>query len=144
MLKEDTLTHDKEIYQVEWAYTLPENCPPETILVPENEEFYRLLYNEDEITEDDWKPYTELYPDKKYFGNALLNAYGLSISKNGNYDELTKLPNLKKRFKGLAKVTLNPTDGVLKKTGKDDKHYTWWSTTSFDKNSAEIVNHEEA
>lgn len=43
MLKEDTLTHYKEAHQIEWANALPENCPPENILVPENEEFYRLF-----------------------------------------------------------------------------------------------------
>lgn len=144
MLKEDTLSHYRETYQIEWANNLPENCPPENILVPENEVFYRLLFNKNEIVGDDWKPYIDLYPDKKYIGNTLVMANGLSISKIDNYNELTKLPALKKRYKGLAKITLNPEDGVLKKTGYDDKHYTWWRTTSFDENSAEIVNNEKA
>ncbi len=144
MLKEDTLSHYKEMYQIEWANVLPENCPPENILVPEDEEFYRLLINKDEIVSDDWKPYTQLYPEKKYLGEKLIMANGLSISKNSDFKSLTKLPALKKQFKGLAKITLNPTDGVLKKTGNDDKHYTWWRTTSFDESSAEIINNEEA
>ncbi len=144
MLKEDTLSHYKETHQIEWANNLPENCPPENILVPENEDFYRLLINKDEIVADDWKPYVELYPNKNYLGNTFINANGLSISKNSDFKELTKLPKIKKQFKGLAKITLNPTDGVLKKTGSDDKHYTWWRTTSFDENSAEIVDNEEA
>lgn len=143
MLKKDTLSHYMETYQIKWANTLPENCPPEDILVPENEDFYRLLFNKDEIIEDDWKPYIELYPEKKYNGAHLINANGLSISKNSDFKDLTKLPNIQKHYKGLAKVTLNPTDGVLKKTGADDKHYTWWMTTSFDKSSAEIINNEE-
>lgn len=144
MLKEDTLTHYKEAHQIEWTNALPENCPPENILVPENEEFYRLLLNKDQIVDEDWKPYTELYPNKKYVGDQIIMANGLSISKNDDFKELTKLPHMKKMFKGLAKIKLNPTDGVLKQTGKDDKHYTWWRTTSFDNNSAEIINNEEA
>ena len=143
MLKEDTLSHYKEMHQIEWANDLPENCPPENILVPEDEEFYRLLLHKDEIVSDDWKPYTQLHPERKYLGDQFILANGLSISKNSDFKELTKLPKLK-NFKGLAKITLNPTDGVLKKTGKDDKHYTWWRTTSFDVNSAEIINNEEA
>lgn len=144
MLKEDTLTHYKEAHQIEWANTLPENCPPEEILVPEDEEFYQLLLNKDQIVDEDWKPYTELYPNKKYVGDQLIMANGLSISKNDNFKELTKFPHIKKRFKGLAKIKLNPTDGVLKQTGSDDMHYTWWRTTSFDNKSAEIINNEEA
>lgn len=143
MLKKDTLSHYIETYQIEWANNLPENCPPENILVPENEDFYRLLINKDEIVADDWKPYVELYPRKNYLGETFINANGLSISKNSDFNELTKLPKIKKQFKGLAKITLNPTDGVLKKTGSDDKHYTWWRTTLFDENSAKIVNDEE-
>ena len=99
MLKEDTLTHYKEAHQIEWANTLPENCPPEEILVPEDEEFYRLLLNKDQIVDEDWKPYTELYPNKKYVGDQLIMANGLSISKNDNFKELTKFPHIKKRFK---------------------------------------------
>lgn len=141
MLKKETLSHYKEIHQIEWANTFPENCPPEDILVPEEEEFYRLLINEDTITEDDWKSQKELHPNAPYEGEDLINAYGLSILKEADYN-LFKLPRYK-RFKGLAKLILNPSDGVLKKTYRD-KHYTWWRTTSFDENSAEIVNNENA
>ena len=111
--------------------------------MPENEDFYRLLLNKDEIVENDWKPYIELYPNKKYHGECLINATGLSILKKYNFTELKRLPGVK-HLKGIARVTLNPTDGVLKKTGSDDNHYTWWRTTSFDENSAEIVNDEKA
>jgi hypothetical protein len=132
-----------ETYQIKWANTLPENCPPEDILVPENEDFYRLLINKDEIIEDDWKPYAELYPDKTYNSDGFIMAHGLSVSKIDNYNELIKkTPSLKDSHNGIAKVTLNPTDGVLKKTF-GDKHYTWWRTTSFDKDSAEIINNEK-
>lgn len=141
MLKQDTLSHYLETHQIEWANSLPENCPPENILVPEGEEFYRLLINEDVIVEDDWKSQKELHPNNSYDGEDLINAHGLSILKEVDHN-LFKLPRYK-RFKGLAKIVLNPSDGVLKKTYRD-KHYTWWRTTLFDKNSAEIVNNEEA
>lgn len=143
MLKEDKLSHYLETYKIEWSNSLPENCPPENILVPEDEEFYRLLKNPDCVVEDDWKTYVELYPDKKYFGQDLIIANGLSITKNDNFQEAMVLPNLRK-FKGIARFKLNPSDGVLLKTGKNVNHYTWWRTTSFDTNSVEIVDHEKA
>ena len=136
MLKEDKLSHYVETYNIEWADSLPENCPPEDVLIPEEEEFYRLLLNEDRIVEEDWKSYAELYPDKN-FGSRTIQSSGLSVNKNGDFNQLTKLPSMK-RFKGLAMIKLNPTDGVLKKTSGDG-HYTWWRTTMFDANKAEII-----
>lgn len=138
MLKEDKLSHYIETYQIEWADPLPDNCPPEYILIPEAEEFYRLLLNEDKIVEDDWKTYTQLYPDQAYIGEKLILASGLSVNKDGDFNRLTKLSYMK-RFKGIALIKLNPTDGVLKKT-KGKNHYTWWRTTSFDTDKAEIIN----
>lgn len=141
MLKEDTLSHYRESHQIEWANDLPENCPPENILVPEEEEFYRLLLNEDQIVDEDWKSQKELHPQSTYEGENYINAHGLSVLKTVN-NNIFKLPRYK-RFKGLAKVILNPTDGVLKKT-YGDQHYTWWRTTSFDIDSAEIIRNEKA
>lgn len=140
MLKKDTLSHYKETYQIEWTATFPENCPPEDILVPEDEEFYRLLSNKDVITENDWKSYKELYPDSSYNGEDLINVYGLSILKDVD-SSILKQPKYK-RFKGLAKIVLNPTDGVVKKT-YGPNHYTWWRTTLFDETSAEIISNGE-
>lgn len=136
MLKKDTLSHYKETHQIEWVNTFPENCPPEDILVPEDEEFYRLLINEDVVVEEDWKSQKELHPESTYSEENFINAHGLSILKEANHN-LFKLPKYKK-FKGLAKIVLNPSDGVLKKT-YGDKHYTWWRTTSFDENSVAII-----
>lgn len=143
MLKKDTLSNYKATNQIEWANALPENCPPENILVPYDEEFYRVIKNEDRIVEDDWKTYIELFPEKKFSSSQILLANGLSITKSGDLKKLKKLPSLR-NHKGLAKLRLKPTDGVLQKTGKDDNHYTWWRTTSFDPQSAEIVKNDEA
>ena len=140
MLKEDTLSHYKETYQIEWANTLPENCPPENILEPENEEFYRLLSNEDVITEKDWMSQKELHPDTTYADENFINAHGLSILKEVD-KKILKLPRYRK-FNGVVKIILNPTDGVVKKT-YGPNHYTWWRTTLFDEGSAEIISNEK-
>lgn len=68
-------------------------------------------------------------------------AAGLSVFCS--YDPILtqKIPTLKK-FKGVAKRLLNPQDGVLAKTGGEN-HYTWWRSTSFDINSAEIIKKDE-
>ena len=95
MLKEDKLSHYVETYNIEWADSLPENCPPEDVLIPEEEEFYRLLLNEDKIVEEDWKSYAELYPNRNY-GPKIIFASGLSVNKNNNFSQLTRLPGMKR------------------------------------------------
>ena len=142
MLTDDNLTHYKTVYNVDWVGNLPENCPPEDILVPNNEVFYRLLLNKDHFVDNDWKTYIELYPNKKYIGENFILAHGLSILHDGNFNKLKKLPQLKK-FNGIAKIRLNPIEGVIKKSCSSTSHYTWWRTTAFNINSAEIINNEE-
>ena len=137
MLKEDKLSHYIETYKIEWADSLPENCPPQDVLVPEEEQFYRLLLNEDIIVDEDWKSYAELYPGKKYSGDQLILASGLSIFNTSDLSNLKKLPSMR-RFKGVARIKLYPTDGVLKKTGRAN-HYTWWGTTAFNADNVEII-----
>ena len=81
----------------------------------------------------------------KYLSNLdtpqKIMAAGLSVLSSYEPTQIRKIPSLRK-FKGVAKVLLNPQDGVLAKTGGEN-HYTWWRTTSFDINSAEIVKQNE-
>lgn len=136
MLKEDKLSHYIETYKIEWADSLPENCPPQDVLVPEEEQFYRLLLNEDIVVDEDWKSYAELYPGK-FLGDQLIMASGLSIFNTSDLSNLKKFPSMR-RFKGVARIKLNPIDGVLKKTGRSN-HYTWWRTTAFNADNVEII-----
>lgn len=142
MLTQDTLENYKKSHEIEWANNLPEDCPPDIILVPDNQEMYRLTISADQVTEEDFKPYLELYPDKQYSGINKVLASGLSVLASCEPKTLNKLP-IRKKLKGVAKLTLNPDDGVLAKSGGDN-HYTWWRTKSFDINSAEIVKNEDA
>lgn len=137
MLKEDKLSHYVETYKIEWADSLPENCPPEDILIPEDEEFYRFIKNDNKIVQEDWISYAKLSPNK-YNGNDLILASGLSVLKNIDTKKIIKLPAMK-HHKAIAKIILNPTDGVLKKTGNNKDHYTWWRTSLFDDTKAEIL-----
>lgn len=143
MLNKDTLENYQAAHQIEWANTLPEGCPPENILIPENEEFYRLTIEPDKVTEDDFKTYVELFPQKTFKGQLAIFATGLSVLSSDNPQGLLKLPGMEK-FKGVAKLTLTPKDGVMMKSGGKPYHYTWWRTTAFDIQSAVILNNEDA
>lgn len=142
MLTTETLENYQKSHEIEWANNLPEDCPPSVILVPENQEMFRLTISADNITEEDFKPYTELYPNRKYNSTQKILASGLSLLSSNEPTFIAKLPQGKK-FKGIAKLILNPEDGVLAKSGGPN-HYTWWRTNSFDINSAEILNNEDS
>jgi hypothetical protein len=141
MLKNDRLDNYLKHYNIEWAVELPEGCPPQEILVPENERMYRLTLNTDKVTEDDFKSYMEMFPEKKYTGNLKVMAAGLSLIST-NKPQSIILPMMKK-FYGIAELILNPEDGVLLQTGKNPEHYTWWRTKKFDINSAKIISNEK-
>ena len=141
MLKEDTLENYKKSHEIEWANELPEGCPPENILIPSDQEMYRLTLEADKVTEADFIPYLEKYKERKYSAPLKIMAAGLSLFSSYDPALTQKIPTLKK-FKGVAKLLLNPQDGVLAKTGGEN-HYTWWRSTSFDINSAEIIKKDE-
>lgn len=141
MLKEDTLENYKKSHEIKWANELPEGCPPENILIPSDQEMYRLTLEADKVTEADFIPYLEQYKEKKYSVPQRIMAAGLSVFSSYAPTLTQKIPTLKK-FKGVAKLLLNPQDGVLAKTGGEN-HYTWWRSTSFDINSAEIIKKDE-
>ena len=141
MLKPDTLENYENAYDIEWAVEMPEGCPPQDILIPKNEKMYRLTINPDKVTDDDFKSYIEMYPEKKYNGTQKIMAAGLSLISTDKPQNLT-FPMMKK-FKGVAELILNPEDGVLQQTGKNIEHYTWWRTKAFDINKAKIIGDEK-
>ena len=143
MLTRDTLENYEKAHQIEWANELPEGCPPAEILIPSGDVFFRLIYDAEQISEDDFKPYLELYPDKHYDGYQKVKASGLSVFDTIPDASLRRLPNMKK-FKGVAKLVLTAEDGVLMKSGPNEHHYTWWRSKTFDISTATIIKNENA
>lgn len=142
MLTPDTLENYERTHQIEWADKLPEGCPPSEILIPDSDEFYRLIIDAEQISEDDLKSYLELYPDKTYQRDKAVKASGLSVFDTYPDDKTRNLPALRK-FKGVAKLILSSNDGVLIKSGQVH-HYTWWRSKSFDISTATIIKDENA
>lgn len=134
------LTEYLDKYDVSWAKTLPENTPPEDIVVAYNKEpLFRLIQKEEIMTENDLKTHSELYPNRN-FGNNLWKASGLSsLCTLEDARSMAKLPYLK-HLHGIAEITMSPEYGVMLKTPSNNcaNHYTWWHTTLFDLNNAEI------
>ena len=113
-----------------WACDMPENCPPEDIMVPHDHKFFRYALSDKKISADDFKSYAEQNPQKAW-GDMLPLAVGLSV-----IDSLQKAKrNLKlpmfRRYSGIIELQLVAADGVVKQTGAHLSHYTWWRTIHF-------------
>lgn len=134
------LTDYRNKYKVSWAKKLPNNTPPEDVVVAyDNESLFRLIRENGVMTEYDLKPHTELYPHKN-FKNKLWQASGLSsLCTLEDARSMAKLPSLR-HLHGIAEITMCPEYGVMQKTPTNNcaNHYTWWHTTLFDLNNATI------
>lgn len=113
---------------MEWAETLPENCPPPEAIRPYGERFYRLIESV-EPDEYDFFSHRKRYPDKVFNTNE---CKALSLSVFSTLKECKKillLPNNKD--KKIVEIELTEESGVILKTGKSSKHYSWWLAKDF-------------
>ncbi|MBP9983908.1 MAG: hypothetical protein KBF13_02135 [Prevotella sp.] len=138
MLAPQKINNYLEQYQVDWVITMPENCPPADIEVPHRHAFFRLTYDANSISEEDLKCYAEL-DSQKDWGDQLPLAVGLSVlNDEAKAHKNLKLPYMREKH-GIAKAVLQPTDGVVKQTGKHLSHYTWWRTASFSIHNIQMI-----
>lgn len=126
-------------YGNDWPEDYPDHCPPEDVSVSNGDLFYRLTINATKITDYDWKSYHELYPNKHFTGEKLVMSFGLSLLDNIDIARSKLLPVIRNKYHGVAEISLDPTDGVIKKTGRFENHYTWWKTNSCDLSKAHLV-----
>ena len=103
--------------------------------------FFRMTLNEDRTVPEDWVNYLTLYPNQNYTDEQRVNAAGLSVMDSQEAAEnKMRLPWMKKRgFKGLAKISLIPEDGVVLQTSNETNHFTWWRTKMCNLAKAKMV-----
>lgn len=125
-------------YKPIWACQMPEGCPPNDVLVPDNHPFFRLSKLSDAYSSDDFMSYAESNPER-FWGDQLPLAVGLSLIDN----EVKARKNLQlpffRNFKGIIALTLFPIDGVVKQTGVHRSHYTWWRTKAFQTSNLKML-----
>ena len=97
-------------------------------------------------TEDDPKGHSYSILTKELGSNVIVGtprypeaSYDDFPYKADNAKRNLKLPLIKKKYKGLAAITLVEEDGVLKQTTNDVHHYTWWRTNSCNLTKAKVV-----
>ena len=100
---------------------MPDGCPPEDVLVPSEQPFYRLARQSDQYSVEDFKSYAETDTSRNW-GVLLPLAVGLSIIDNEKKARKNLKLTMFRHFKGVISLVLNPTDGVVKQTGAHLSH----------------------
>lgn len=113
----------------EWHEELPEQCPPSDAIEPIDLVCYRLC-EKIPATDGDFLSHRALAPHQVFRAPECIAR---AISVFGSIDDCADLQKLPiHRHKSIAKVTLGPIAGVIKKTGKARTHYSWWRARGFD------------
>jgi len=121
---------------MDWFEELPDNCPPKSADKP-NGEYFRLVEN-NPADEDDFISHRSRWPKKKFNVSECV-ARSLSVfSDLSGAEKLKKLPRHKS--KAIVKLSLSEDMGLIKQTGRNKLHHSWWRTTTADIfNSIEYV-----
>ncbi len=110
-----------------FAETLPENCPPSTASQPDGLVVFRLVESTSP-TEIDFASHALRWPAK--FGKHC-RAYAVSVfTCQKSLGRLLEMPVHSQ--KQIARLTLTRSSGVIKQTGDDETHHSWWRAQAFD------------
>ncbi len=70
-----------------------------------------------------------MFPDKVFNApECIARAVSISAKPDG-LKNLQKLSMHKGKY--IVRITLQASDGLIKKTGKDQDHYSWWRSLTF-------------
>jgi hypothetical protein len=111
-----------------WAERLPENCPPEDAREPQHEVFYRAVKKLPAIIEDFYSM-RALAPQKKFKNRECISFACSIISSFQNCQQISLLPCHNGEI--VISLTLPPESGVIKQTGPNNSHFSWWRKKAF-------------
>jgi len=112
---------------MDWAETLPSQCPPPEATLPDNSAYYRYV-NTIPLSEADFHSQRKLFPLKQFRVDEC-TARAVSVFSNPEkIKSLSKLPNI--RGKKLVEIALPPESGKIIKSGMEH-HYSWWRVKNF-------------
>lgn len=113
---------------MQWAESLPTQCPPEQAAPPANETFYRFI-SAMPVKEQDFYSQRKLKP-LAAFNIDECTARAVSLFNNLEVAKaMLKLPSL--RGKKVLEVTLPKESGVILQTGNKKNHISWWRVKGF-------------
>lgn len=109
-----------------WHEILPEQCPPSDAFEPRGFVCYRLCKGS-EPADADFVSQRQLQPTKVF--NAP-ECVARAVSVHSDIADSLKLTGLPAhRGKTIVELALDPSHGVVKKTGRLS-HYSWWRSSA--------------
>ena len=122
---------------MDWYEQLPPLCPPSDA-VPCSGTYYRISKG-NPATDKDFFSQRKLQPNRVFTGLGVDECIARSISLFSELNDATRRLKLPKfRSANIAEITLQPKDGVMKKTFSDS-HYSWWRSVDYDVSQAIII-----
>lgn len=113
-----------------WAEPLPPGCPPNDAVRPSATCFYRFVAAFPP-SERDFHSQRMLCPSRSFGqGECIASAVSLVDSLAG-CGLVKKLP-LYKNKRIVVMIVLPPESGLVKQTGTNQWHYSWWRRRGFD------------
>lgn len=111
---------------------LPPDCPPASASLHTGP-VYRLVKS-DPMTDEDFKTYFVLYPERKWKQQEACPAHGLSVRLTLE-TAVSEAARFKARIKGatwhVAMAVLDPNAGPIAQTFTKPEHHTWWPPADF-------------
>ncbi|MBF0343945.1 MAG: hypothetical protein HQL06_06910 [Nitrospirae bacterium] len=126
---------------MEWIEELPDDCPPEDAIYPQNEKYFRWVDNYPP-TERDFFSLRKLYPERKLPSECQARA----VSIFSSFDECLKLRKFNYfKTRKIISLLLNEECGLVKNTpSKDNKsHTSWWVAKTFALNNIHFEYEED-
>ena len=124
---------------IEWFENLPEQCPPKDAVNPEGMTVYRFSFA-GIPDEADFISQRMLNPERVFNGVDECTARSLSVFDNIEAcQNRLKLPRNRKRFSSILKVNLEGGDGLIMKTFRNQNHYSWWRSNTFNFENVSIA-----
>jgi hypothetical protein len=126
-----------------WKESLPAHCPPADSELPaSHQEFFRLVSGNPPTASDfdsQFEVLKKLGQKRKFADECIAKACSITTDPL-RLQLVARFPlQVQRKLNTVVRVALTNDSGVIKQTGKDASHYSWWIKGSFDPVSASTL-----
>lgn len=112
-----------------WVESLPDGCPPPDAVPPQDGTYFRLVASVPP-TEADFRSYRALFPSRKNPNDECVLRSCSVFTSYAACQEATN--NRTQRGKRVMALALPGESGLIKQTGRNPTHFSWWRSAGFD------------
>ncbi|MGL6014660.1 MAG: hypothetical protein ACRCZU_01000 [Selenomonadaceae bacterium] len=113
---------------MEWYEDLPKCCPPADTIEADAIPLYRLVKSVPP-TDNDFVSLRKMWPSQSFRTDECTARSLSTLNSEEEAKCIIKLPT--HSDEQIIEMSLQSTDGKIKRTLKRDGHYSWWRSLSF-------------